>query len=354
MSKILIKNGKVWDGEKFFFADVLTNGAFISEIAKNISDEADFVFDAFGKTVTPGLVDLHAHIKGLSKQYGTDPSIACFPFGVTVANDAGSDIGNQAYLDTLSVKTTVFVSVNIVNNRAELSRIDELLKIYGPCAIGLKTYFDTEVTAVSDIRPLKDICDFAKARNLKVMVHCSNSPAAMAQIVHTLSSGDILTHIYHGKNNPCTDNDFEAFRLAKEKGVILDTGFAGYVHTDFKILKTAINAGYIPDTISTDITRMSAYKRGGRYGMTMCMNIAKNVGMKEADIFKAVTSSPAKALGRENLCGCLKVGRTADIAVFNFTDEGFDLTDKENYRLKSNIGYRCVLTVSNGEIVYKD
>lgn len=24
MSKILIKNGKVWDGEKFYFADVLT------------------------------------------------------------------------------------------------------------------------------------------------------------------------------------------------------------------------------------------------------------------------------------------------------------------------------------------
>jgi type I restriction enzyme M protein len=56
-----------------------------------------------------------------------------------------------------------------------------------------------------------------------------------------------------------------------------------------------------PDTISTDITCFSAYKRGGRYGMTMCMNMAKNVGISEGDIFKAVTSNPAKVLGKDKI-----------------------------------------------------
>ena len=33
-----------------------------------------------------------------------------------------------------------------------------------------------------------------------------------------------MTHIYHSGENACTENDFEAFRIAKEKGVILDAG----------------------------------------------------------------------------------------------------------------------------------
>ena len=36
MSKILIKNGKVWDGENFYFADVLTDNKTISKIENKI------------------------------------------------------------------------------------------------------------------------------------------------------------------------------------------------------------------------------------------------------------------------------------------------------------------------------
>ena len=38
MAKILIKNGKVWDGERFCFADVLTENEKISKIANNGSN----------------------------------------------------------------------------------------------------------------------------------------------------------------------------------------------------------------------------------------------------------------------------------------------------------------------------
>ena len=87
--------------------------------------------------------------------------------------------------------------------------------------------------------------------------------------------------------------------------------------------------------------------------MTMCMSLAKHLGMSEEDIFRAVTSAPAKALGKHNEWGYLGVGRCADIAVFDYTDEGFDLTDKGGNRVASKKGYRCVLTLSDGEVVYK-
>lgn len=35
-------------------------------------------------------------------------------------------------------------------------------------------------------------------------------------------------------------------------------------------------------------------------------------------------------------------------------DEGFDLTDKAGNHIVSEKGYRCVLTVTDGEVVYKD
>lgn len=355
MAKILIKNGRVWDGEKFFFADILTDGKFIAKIGENITDNADYIYDAKGEIVSAGLVDIHVHMKGIaSDDFGINPEMSSFPFGVTAVNDAGSAYGDRALLDSFAVKNTVFVSVDIRDNHADFTVTEKLLQKYGDKAIGIKVYFDTTITKVSDITPLKEICENAKSKNLKVMVHCSNSPTSMAEIVNTLSAGDILTHIYHGGENSCTENDFEAFKLAKQKGVVMDAGFAGYVHTDFSHLKSAIKVGFSPDTISTDITCFSAYKRGGRYGMTMCMNIAKTVGMSEENIFRVITSTPAKVLGKENEWGHLKEGRCADIAVFDYTNEGFDLTDNAENQLKSDMGYRCILTIADGQVVYRD
>ncbi len=355
MAKILIKNGRIWDGEKFFFADVLTEGTAIIKMEKGITDPAELIFDASGKIVSAGLVDLHVHMKGIaSEKYGTEPHMSSFPFGVTAVNDAGSVHGDKALLDSFSVKNTVFVGTDIKNNHALFSNTEQYLKKYGDNAIGIKVYFDKTISEVYDITPLKELCDYAKTRNLKVMVHCSHSPVPMAEIVKTLSAGDILTHIYHGGENACSERDYEAFKLAKQRGVVLDAGFAGHVHTDFANLVQAMKQGFLPDTVSTDITKLSAYQRGGRYGMTMCMNIAKTVGMGDEDIFRAVTASPAKVLGKQNEWGCLKVGRTADISVFDFTDEGFDLTDPAGNRLKNTQGYRCVLTVLDGQIVFRD
>ena len=79
----------------------------------------------------------------------------------------------------------------------------------------------------------------------------------------------------------------------------------------------------------------------------------KKAGMSEEDIFKAVTSTPAKALGKEKEWGYLAVGRRADIAVFDYTDEGFDIVDRQGNRFQSDMGYRCVFTVLDGQIVYK-
>ena len=221
-------------------------------------------------------------------------------------------------------------------------------------AIGLKVYFDTTNTVVRDITPLAEICRYAQQRGLLVMVHCSHSPVPMAQILETLHPGDILTHAFHGGEHTAAEDNFAAMKAAKARGVVIDAGFAGHIHTDFAIFREAIRQGVLPDTISTDITCASAYKRGGRYGMTVCMSMARTAGMTEEAIFRAVTTAPARVLGKAGTWGCLKVGGCADIAVFCDTDEGFDFTDRAGNRFASSKGYRCKLTVADGTVVFRD
>ena len=43
----------------------------------------------------------------------------------------------------------------------------------------------------------------------------------------------------------------------------------------------------------------------------------------------------------------------ADISVFDYTKEGFCLTDKAGNHIASESGYRCILTVADGEVVYR-
>ena len=351
--KLLIKNGRVWDGERFYYADVLTDNKVISAIAPQIDEKANFVFDATGMTVSAGLVDIHMHMAGISgDEYAIEVHSACYPFGVTAACDAGARKGSHALLASFGVKNAVFADSVIKNNTLDEVATTRNLALYGSKAIGIKLFYDETGGKLTTSKPLEEVCAYARSRNLKVMVHCNHSPTSMLSIVEILSAGDVLSHVYHGGKNGCMEEDYAAFRLAREKGVVLDAAFAGHVHTDFAVLRKAFADGWFPDTISTDLTKNSAFKRGGRYGLTMAMSIARTAGMEEADILPAVTTAPAKALGQP--WGRLQVGSAADIAVLEYTNEAFCLTDKAGNILENTEGYRCCLTVADGIVVYRD
>lgn len=352
MGRILIKNGKIWNGEHFSSADILTDGGNISKIERNIVENADYVFDASGKIVSAGLVDGHVHMRGVNEKFGIHAEMSCIPFGVTAAVDACGAYGDKALLDSFLLKNLIFVPVEFRNNEACFEAAEKMLEKYGEKAVGIKAYFDTHISEVQDIRPICEAIKYAEKNKLTVMVHSSNSPVSMPELLGALRKGDILTHAYHGGKNNVSEDNYVCVKEAKRRGVIIDAGLAGHIHTDFRVFKAAIERNALPDIISTDITKFSAYKRGGRYGMTMCMSIAKALGMNEEDIFRCVTSSPAKAFGKENEWGYLKSGRCADISVFEYADEGFDLTDRAGDNIKSDMGYRCVLTISDGEVVY--
>ncbi len=63
--KTLIKNGRVVDPSQNLDAvmDVLVEDGKIKTLGANITEEADEVYDASGLVVTPGLVDVHTHMR---------------------------------------------------------------------------------------------------------------------------------------------------------------------------------------------------------------------------------------------------------------------------------------------------
>ena len=351
----VIKNGRVFDGTRFINADLLLCDGKIAGIGEYSSEDAydgDYVIDARGMIVCAGLVDIHTHIWSVSPdEFGTSAEGTCFPSGVTAAVDGGTVKGSRGILDAMSINTAVFLSTTVKNDKVSFDETERLLSAYGDRAIGVKIYFDATSKQVHSIEPLREVCAYARERGLKVMVHCSHSPVPMYDIVDTLREGDILTHIYHGAENTCESDGYSAFKLARSKGVVLDVGMAGHIHTDFNILKRAVEQGMYPDTVSSD--NYIGFAREGGYGLLTCMSVMRSAGMKEEELLRAVTENAARAVGKSGEWGTLCVGASADIAVLEWTDAPYAFLQNKNNVTAGSEGYVCRFTVCDGRVVYR-
>lgn len=354
--KIRIENGTVWDGYRFLEGDVFIEDGRIASVGGTVSGRADVTFDASGCLVTPGLIDIHTHARGISDVFGTSIDAVCLPNGVTAAADGGAgDKGDARLLEAFMVKTLAFVAVPVRNNVADFSGTEAALARFGNRTAGLKIYFDTDERQVRNADPLREVCRFAGEHGLTVMVHSTGSPIPMGELLGILRPGDICTHAYHGGPNNVSEDGFECVRQAKERGVIMDAGFAGGVHADYALFGAAVAAGMGPDTVSTDITKLSAFVRGGNYGMNLCMTVARAQGMTQEAVLRAVTSSAAKALHREDKWGVLEPGRAGDVAVLRYEKAPYCFANPRwgDCRLEGQDGYRCLLTLADGQVVYR-
>lgn len=61
--KILIKNGTIYENGALVKKDVLVEDKVIVKVAENITEAADKEYDATGKHVFPGFIDLHSHLR---------------------------------------------------------------------------------------------------------------------------------------------------------------------------------------------------------------------------------------------------------------------------------------------------
>ncbi len=135
---------------------------------------------------------------------------------------------------------------------------------------------------------------------------------------------------------------------ARKRGVIFDVGHGGGSFL-FRQAVPAIQQGFIPDSISTDLHVGSM--NGGMQDMLSVMSKFLNMGESLDQVIAQSTWHPARELKQEDL-GNLSVGAPADVAVLRLAQGNFGFVDVNGARMQGTRKLECELTVRNGLVVY--
>ncbi|MBI4476365.1 MAG: amidohydrolase/deacetylase family metallohydrolase [Acidobacteria bacterium] len=372
---LLLKGGHVIDPRNAINAvrDVAIASGKVAAVAGAIDPaEAFKVIDVAGHYVTPGLVDIHVHVytgTGERASYAGDNSVYPDGFtlrsGVTTVADAGSS-GWRSFEDFKQriierSRTRVLAFLNIVGQgmrggkfEQDLADMDaapaaETARRHKGLIVGIKTahYSGPEWT------PVERAVEAGRLANVPVMVDFgSNRPERpLGELVTSkLRPRDIYTHVYSGLRN---EQD-ESGRLnpslweARKRGVIFDVGHGGGSFV-WRIAVPAVQAGFLPDSISTDLHTGSM--NAGMKDMLNVMSKFLAMGAPIEDVVLRATWNPARQIGHEEL-GHLSPGAAADLAVLRVERGTFGFLDVYGARLRGTQKLICELTLRDGKVVY--
>jgi dihydroorotase len=165
-----------------------------------------------------------------------------------------------------------------------------------------------------------------------------------------LRPGDIYTHLYSGLRRElvATDLPNPALSQARERGVFFDVGH-GAGSFRWRVAVPLVKAGFLPDSISTDLH--TASMNAGMKDMLNVMSKFLALGVPLADVIARSTWNPAKEIRQETL-GHLSVGGPADIAVLRLERGRFGFVDMDGVRLAGAERLVCELTIRDGKVVY--
>jgi dihydroorotase len=169
-------------------------------------------------------------------------------------------------------------------------------------------------------------------------------------ILEHMRPGDIHTHVY-GRLTPQLDagKRLQPYMLeARKRGILFDVGH-GSGSLWFRIAAPAIQQGFLPDTISTDIHKSSIMLPHATLTNVMSKFLA--MGLTLEQVVERTTLNPARAIRRPEL-GSIEEGGIADLAVLELRQGKFAFIDSGRGKLTADREIRCVLTVRNGEVVW--
>jgi dihydroorotase len=143
-----------------------------------------------------------------------------------------------------------------------------------------------------------------------------------------------------------SDGVLEEVRAARVRGVAFDVGH-GCGSFSWAAARRAIEDGFPPDTISTDLHRYSFERPVVELPTTMSKLI--HLGMTLPDAVAAATSRPAAIVGRPDL-GTLRPGSPADITVLHRGEAPAELLDASGIAEIVEGRLRPVLTIVGGTV----
>lgn len=371
---LVIRHGHVIDPKNGIdgVRDVAVKDGKIAEVAQNIdASGAEKTVDARGDYVTPGLVDMHAHMfPGPKQDYangwnGVAPDGFTLRSGVTTAVDTGSSgASNFAQFKEEVIdksKTRVLAFLNIVGKGMaghpyeqdlEDMKADVAAKVakeYPDTIVGIKTahYNGPEWD------PVERSVQAGEEAGIPALIDfgANSEERPLSQLLtEKLRPGDIYSHMYSGlrgelgadgKLNP-------AMQQGRDRGIVFEVGHGGGSFS-WDVAVPAMKEGFRPDVISTDLHISSM--NGGMKDLSNVMSKFLTLGMPLEDVVEASTWQPAQTIQRPDL-GNLSVGAPADIAVFALERGTFGFVDSFGWRIDGDQKLVAETTVRAGEVVW--
>jgi dihydroorotase len=373
---LLLRGGHVLDDKNHIDAlmDVAIKDGKIAKVAAHIPPSTALkTVDVKGLYVTPGLIDIHVHVyagTGERNSYAGDnsgpPDGFTFRVGVTTVVDAGCS-GWRNFEDFKDriidrSKTRVFAMLNIVGHGMRGDHYEQnTADMDGAATAAMALKYPNTIVGIKTAHfagpewiPVEQAVIAGTKANIPVMVDFGvDRPTRPIYDLMTkkLRPGDIYTHMYSGlrhEQDPVTLGPSKALIEGRKRGIYFDVGQGG---GSFKwsLAVPMIKAGFIPDSISTDlhVSSMNA-------AMKDELNVADKImaiGVPLKEIVAEMTSHPAHEIKHEEL-GNLSEGSIADVAVLRVEDGNFGFTDMINKRLDGKQKLLCELTIKDGRIVY--
>ncbi|MHB1160293.1 MAG: amidohydrolase/deacetylase family metallohydrolase [Chloroflexota bacterium] len=319
----------------------------VAAIAEHIPQgQGREILNAAGSYVVPGLMDVHLHGYWGATYIGVDVDQACLKRGVTTVVDAGS-AGSSSYeglrqwiISQKRCRVLAFLNLSAMGLVVALSApelsgcrvvdsqaIRKVFEVHGDVTLGIKVRLSTYAVVGSSIPYLEMARELADSLDTRLMVHVGDSAESLPEILGYLKPGDIMAHCLTPRPNGIFGTDgglLPQVNEAVRRGVVMDAAH-GRFHFSFEMAERALHAGFMPATISTDLTVAS--QTGPVFDLPTTMDKYLAVGMSLEDVVARVTSNAASSIGRASDLGTLKLSTEADFTVFDFEEGEFQLVD---------------------------
>jgi dihydroorotase len=347
---LVLRNARVIDPSQGLdgVLDVAFARGKVAAIGPGLSTEGAETSDLTGLIVTPGLIDLHTHVYWGGTSLGVDAEDYARRSAVTTCVDTGSaGPGNYPGFRThvilpSKVRILAYLHVSFAgifgfghhimvgeshDPRLMAERDAVAVALSDPgTIIGIKVRVGKHASGPTQIAPLVSALQVADETDLPVMAHIDEPPPSYEAVVDMLRPGDVLTHCYRPFPNAPVHGDGrvkDALLRARQRGVIFDIGH-GKGSFGWGTARAMMAAGFPPDVISSDVHALCI--DGPAFDQVTTLSKFLPLGMSLAEIVRASTETPAKAVRRPDL-GTLKVGAVGDASVLSLRKGSFALSD---------------------------